>query len=61
MKAFLNDNLTRFDYPLDLPSTVVPELSILLSGEITQLEVAEGKVLLHARLSASHDNRRAER
>lgn len=52
VKTFLSENLTRFDYPIDLPAAVVPELTLLLSGEITGIEIGEGKVLLRARLLA---------
>lgn len=57
LKAFLNDNLTRFDYPIDIPPTEVPELSALLSGELLGLEVGDGKVLLRARLDAVRTRR----
>ncbi|MFN7974404.1 MAG: hypothetical protein U0166_18980 [Acidobacteriota bacterium] len=52
VKTFLSENLTRFDYPLDLGEAVLPELRLLLSGEITGVEVADGRVLVRARLLA---------
>lgn len=50
IKAFLNQNLTRFDYPVDVPAAEIPELGLLISAEITTVEIGEGAVRIRAHL-----------
>jgi len=53
LKAFLSSHLTHFSYPIDVPMTEIPELSILLGGTITGLDVEGNRVVLRARLKGS--------